>query len=373
MLTHDKLVELHQELATIPVLSVYLDGNQHDPAQRNAWRTELQHGLDEARRGLNLAGDEESKAFDLAARFVQGELQNFDGFLPDKAFVAFATADRLWYGETVSVRMPNLVRWERGISVAPYVRGLKQERPVVVALLDSQRARVFLYRDGGVEEVADLRADTFVGDLSDSGMSKRSSLSSGLRGETRTDAAHRVLQLASERLVKDLAGVVGQVAGEHGFVLLGGTPEMETVAQEALPKSFHGRAVIERSLHLEMPEAEVREAVGDAASELTKRWQSDLVQQVFDQARAEGLATMGSRETERALAELRVDMLLPSRTLTGDAPDEVDRLVGIAFAGGAHVEEVSGGAGERLDLESEGIAARLRFRIREPEDADAAG
>ena len=324
MLTHDKLVELHQELATIPVLSVYLDGNQHDPAQRNAWRTELEHGLDEARRGLNSAGDEESKAFDLAARFVQGELQNFDGFLPDKAFVAFATADRLWYGETVSVSMPNLVRWERGTSVAPYVRGLKQERPVVVALLDSQRARVFLYRDGGVEEVADLRADTFVGDLSDSGMSKRSSLSSGLRGETRTDAAHRVLQLASERLVKDLAGVVAQVAGERGFVLLGGTPEMETVAQEALPKSFGGRVVIERSLHLEMPDAEVREAVGNAASELTKRWQADLVQQVFDQARAEGLATMGSRETERALAELRVDMLLLSRALTGDAPDEVD-------------------------------------------------
>ena len=92
MLTHDKLVELHQELATIPVLSVYLDGNQHDPAQRNAWRTELEHGLDEARRGLNLAGDEELKAFDLAARLVQDELQNFDGFLPDKAFVAFATA-----------------------------------------------------------------------------------------------------------------------------------------------------------------------------------------------------------------------------------------------------------------------------------------
>ena len=47
--------------------------------------------------------------------------------------------------------------------------------------------------------------------------------------------------------------------------------------------------------------------------------------------------------------------------------------MGIAFAGGAHVEEISGEAGERLDLESEGIAARLRFRIREPEAVDAAG
>ena len=372
MLTHEKLVELYQELASTPVLSVYLDGNQHDPAQRSGWRTELEHGLDEARHGLNSAGDEETKAFDLAVRFVQVELQKFDGFLPDKAFVAFATADRLWYCETVSVPMPNLVKWERGISVAPYVRGLKQERPVVVALLDSQRARVFVYLDGGLDEVADLRADTFVGDLSDSGMSKRSSLSSGLRGETRTDAAHRVLQLASERLVKDLAAVVERGAGEHGFVLLGGTPEMERAAQEALPKSFGGRVLIDRSLHLDMREAEVRKAVGDAASELTKRWQSEFVKHVFDQARAEGLAAMGSQDTEQALAEMRVDLLLLSRTLTGDVPDEVDRLVGIAFAGGAHVEEVSGEAGERLDRESEGIAARLRFRIREPEEVPAA-
>lgn len=373
MLTHDKLVKLHQELASTSVLSVYLDGNQHDPAQRNAWRTELEHGLDEARRGLNSAGDEESSAFDLAAGLILRELQDFDGFLPGEAFVAFATADRLCYGETVSVPMPNLVKWERGLAVAPYVRGLKQERPVLVVLLDSQRARVFSYRDGSVHEVADLRADTFVGDLSDSGMSKRSSVNSGLRGETRTDAANRVLEVASGRLVKDLAGVVEQGAGENGFVLLGGAPEMEIAAQEALPKSFGGRVLIDRSLHLEMREAEVRKAVGDAASELTKRWQADLVQQVFDQARAEGLATMGARDTEQALTEARVDMLLLSRTFTGEAPDEVDRLVVLAFAGGAHVEEVSGAAGERLDSESEGIAARLRFRVREAEDVKAGG
>jgi hypothetical protein len=47
--------------------------------------------------------------------------------------------------------------------------------------------------------------------------------------------------------------------------------------------------------------------------------------------------------------------------------------VGIAFAAGAHVEEVSGVAGERLDLESAGIAARLRFKIGEPEGVEAAG
>ena len=373
MLTHDRLVELHRELAKKPVLSVYIDGDQHDPAQRNTWRTRLEHGLDQARSGPRTVGDEEARAFDAAARLVQGELQDFVAFLPDKAFVAFATADRLWYGETVSVRMPDLVRWDHGIAVAPYVRGLKQERPVVIALLDSQRARVFLYRDGGVEEVDDLRADTFVGDLSDSGSQQSRSGEHRLGGESRTDTAQRLLHVASERLVKQLSKVVAQRAGDHGFVVLGGTLEMETWARDALPKGFGGRVLIEPSLHVEMREVEVRKAVGDAASELTKRWQSELVESLFDEARADGRATMGYRQTEQALAEMRVDTLLLSRTRTAGDPDDVDRLVGVAFAGGAHVEEVSGAAGERLDVESEGIAARLRFRIREPESVEAVG
>jgi hypothetical protein len=40
----------------------------------------------------------------------------------------------------------------------------------------------------------------------------------------------------------------------------------------------------------------------------------------------------------------------------------------MAFAGGAHVEEVAGAAGELLDLESEGIASRLRFRLTDQPD-----
>jgi len=52
MLNHEKLVELQRELAETPVLSVYIDGRQHDPAGRNKWRTQLEHGLDEERRKL---------------------------------------------------------------------------------------------------------------------------------------------------------------------------------------------------------------------------------------------------------------------------------------------------------------------------------
>ena len=73
---------------------------------------------------------------------------------------------------------------------------------------------------------------------------------------------------------------------------------------------------------------------------------------------------MGYEETEQALAEMRVDIPLLSRARTRENPEDADRLIGLAFAGGAHVEEVSGAAADKLDTESEGIAARLRFRVK---------
>lgn len=365
MLTHDRLVELYRQLEHETVLSVYSDGDQNDPALRNKWRTQLEHGLDQARRRLGSPG--EVAGFDAAARRVQAQLEDFEAFLPGKAFVAFATAEKLWHAQVVAVRMPDLVRWDRGIAVAPYVRGLKQERPVVVALADSQRARIFLYHDGGVQEVDDLRADTFVGDLSDAGASKRATTITGQRGETSTDAGQRFLDVATERMLKDVVHVVEQRAGDHGFVLVGGTVEMQSRLREGLSRHFEDRIAAESALHVDMRAAELRRAVGAAASELTRHWQMGVVQFLFDQARAGGRATLGLAETELALEQMRVDTLLLSRARTREHGEDADRLIGMAFAGSAHVEEVAGPAGDLLDGEAEGIASRLRFRLMEPQ------
>ena len=83
---------------------------------------------------------------------------------------------------------------------------------------------------------------------------------------------------------------------------------------------------------------------------------------VFDQARAGSKGALGLQETTKALEEMRVDTLFLSREQTRDDPDNAERLIALAFAGHASVEEVSGAAGDLLDDESEGIAARLRFR-----------
>ena len=103
-------------------------------------------------------------------------------FLPHRGWVAFATADRLWYAQGLPAAMPDLVRWEPGIRVAPYVRALKQERPVMVALVDSRKARLFEHVDGEMRELDGLRADTFVGTSPTWGCARARRAASGQRG-----------------------------------------------------------------------------------------------------------------------------------------------------------------------------------------------
>ncbi len=364
MMTHQRLVELYRDLKDQPVLSVYMDVDQHDPAERDAWRRRLERAVAEVRRQAETAGNGHGvDAFDAAWARLRGELQSFDGFLPGRGWVGFATRDDVRYAEALPVPMPDLVRWEQGIRAAPYVRGLKQLRPVVVVLADRQRARLLIYRDGEIREPEDLRADTALGDLSDVNMGKRGARTTGIRGATSTDQAQRLLEVSSERMWKALGQRVSEYAGFNGYVVLGGTPETVSRLAGYLPESFSDRILERPSLHLAMTPAQVLEAAEQAARELTEARLEVSVDEVVDRARSGGRAVLGRQGTERALREMRVDLLLLSRGFIDAHPDFADRCVGTALAQDASVEEVPGEGAARLDAEGEGIGARLRYRL----------
>lgn len=365
MLTYDRLVKLYRALEDENVLSVYVDGDQHDPAQRDAWRTRLEAGVAAVRRRLEGLDDDgaELADFEGAWEHVAGELRSLrDVFLPHRGWVAFATPDGVKHVEGLPAAMPDMVRWEPGIRVAPYVRALKQERPVFVALVDSRRARLFQHVEGDIHELEGLRADTMMGDLSDVGVRKSPSRTSGHRGETSTDQAQRALEVATTRMLKDVVAFLEEHAGSDGIVVVGGTPESMRHLTAALPKSFSHRVEERPSLRLDMTLPEVRKEVRSAAGDLSERGHLGLVQELADAARSGGMGSLGPEATEKALGEGGVDTLLLSRTFIRENPDHADWCVGRAFVHGGDVEEVSGDAGALLDQEGQGIAARLRFR-----------
>lgn len=363
MLTHDRLVKLYRDLDDQDVLSIYVDGDQHDPAQRDAWRTRLDAAVAATRRSLSADGNGRSEGFEQAWVHVARELRPLgDAFLPHRGWVAFATSGGLRHAEGLTAAMPDLVRWERGIRVAPYVRALKQERPVYVAVVDSRRARLFEHVEGDLHEMEGLRADTFVGDLTDVGVRKRASRTSGQRGETSSDHAQRILDVASDRMLKSVIAALEERAGAQGVLVLGGTPEMVHRLATALPRRFADRVEERPALHFDMTVPEVRQEVRSAAGDLRERTHLRLVQELADAARSGGNGSLGAEDTEIALREGRVDTLLLSRDFIQSQPDYADQCVGTAFAQGADVEEVSGEAGEQLDREGGGVVARLRFR-----------
>ena len=360
MLNRDQFIDLYRVHREQNVLSVYVDGDGHDPAERRAWTLQLEQGLTRERARLQAEAPDDVEAFDRARAKVEEQLGRFGAFLPARGWVGFATEADLAYAEELPVPMPHLVRWERGLRAAPYVRALKQDRMVVAVLVDRRKARIFTYQNGEIQERADLIADLDIDDFGDQATSKRAVMHTGARGQTGTDAANRALDVSASRLQARVAEAVRDLAGPEGFVVLGGTPEAESAVEHHLD-GISDRVIKRRALHLAMTDPEVKAVVEEAASALSAQRQGELLNGVIDQARSGGKGSLGLSATEEALRGARVDTLLLTRALRERFPDLADHFAGTAFEQGAAVEELSGEHADRLDDEAEGVAARLRY------------
>lgn len=360
MLQQQELTDLYRTYRHVPVLSVYLHGEERDFARRAVWRRNLERGLAEARVVAESAA--ETEAFDAAATLINHALGVYQEFLPARGWVGFATADELVHGTATPAPVPDLVRWEPGLRVAPYVRVLKQTRPIITAILDQRQARLFRYVEGRLEELERLDAGEIT-DTADIGTAKRAATHSGVRGQTSTDAARRQIEVGAERLARRAAGAIESLAGADGLAILGGTPEMiALVGHETGQGSRHPPLEVP-SLHMGMTEPQVRTLVEDAASRLSQDIHSELVEELIGMARSEGRGALGREHTVTALEERRVEMLVIARGRATSEPDFVDYCVGAALEQGADVEEVAGPAEARLEDAGGGIGARLRYRL----------
>lgn len=361
MLSKDQLETLYRDHREDHVLSVYLDADQHDFAERDKWRVALKNRIAEQRSRA-----EDPGRLDRAYEHLDEALPSSkSSFLPGRGWVGFATPARRLYAEQLPVPMPNLVRWEKGLRVAPYARALQAGRPVVAVVVDSRRARLLRYGMGSVTNRSELEADTYLGDLTDMHVPKRATGHSGIRGKTGTDAANRYLEVERDRLLSRVAEEVRSQAGEDGMVVIGGVNR----AIEALGKALHlpsERVTRNPSLGVDSPAEDLCAAVEQAREELSHHREARLADRVVDRARAGGAACLGAEETRGALRDRRVDTLVVTARLRNERPDEVDHAEGTAFEQHASVIEISGDAGSRLDREGGGIGALLRYTVHPP-------
>ncbi|HEY9227738.1 MAG TPA: hypothetical protein VIP11_13870, partial [Gemmatimonadaceae bacterium] len=183
MMTREQLTTLHRSLESERVLSVYIDGTATDPAIQRTWRLQLDHRLKDLRMWLADSPRDEREQFERCVRLLDGELAAFGATgIGTPGWVAFITSGGTREAHHVPVPMPTLAVWSTGACVAPYVRALKETRPVIVVVADARRVDLHCHRFGALVRLETLRAHHAVDRPSHMAAPPRGGFHTGTRG-----------------------------------------------------------------------------------------------------------------------------------------------------------------------------------------------
>lgn len=362
MLTHLELNGLRDELRGDRVLSVYLNGAVEDPASRHAWRVRLDHALKELRSTLAQASHQERTKFEECVTLLESQLAQFDGAVGAPGWAAFITSGRVHLAERVPASMPTMAAWKLGPCVAPYIRALKQSRPVILVLADAVSARVYRYYLSDLTHLKTFRARVRGHSPLHMGDAPRAGFHPGVRGSTGRDVASRALRDGTHRMLSRVAAAVTRLAGNEGWMLTGGIPQVSKRLASELEKLAPSRVMALPKLDVHASEADLVAAARKGASSLRDALDLRLLGEIAQHAEENGAATLGPEKTHEAVAASRIDVLLFTLKYLEEHALELEDEVRAAIDQRAMVEELSRDAAARLD-ECGGIAARLRYRV----------
>lgn len=361
MMTLPQLSALHRSLHRELVLSVYINGFGTDFSVLHRWRTQLDNALTDIREWLAGSRHAEREDFETCVRCLDETLDQFKRGFGASGFVAFITRDGVVDAHTLPVPVPTLAIWNTGPAIAPYMRTLKETRPITVILADSSKAEIFQYRAGKVEQVDTVRSHHVVEPLYHMVSPARQGFHTGTRGTTGKDATQRSLLEGRDQMVDDVVSRALAVLGEDEFIMVGGIKGVARRIIARLDASVADRALELNGLDINASHARIRDAVKAAASKLRAAFDSQRIAEITDEAAAGGLGALGPEETRLALEQASVRDLYMTHRYLVDHAAEAEDAVRAALDQHASVEEVSHEAAEDLQRVG-GLAAGLRFR-----------
>ena len=268
MLTHAELAKLHRSLHDRHVLSVYLDGSTADPAAQRAWRVQLDHSLDDLRRWLEGSPRADRDEFERCVRHLDALISEFSAGVGSPGWGAFITADRVHDAQPLPAPTPTLAVWSTGPCIAPYLRSLKEWRPVIVVVADAKQAAIYRYRTGQLEHVGVLHAHHPIDHPEHMGAPADRGFHPGTHGRTGHDAAERALLQGRDRLFAEVAERAQDLAGIDGWILIGGTKRVTAHLADTLKPVAPNRILELDALDIHSSEAEIADAARSGASQL---------------------------------------------------------------------------------------------------------
>lgn len=333
------------------VLSVYLDLRPHmtgaNPTVRPA-HIVLKDRLREIEKTLLPRG----QALDNFRADVARVNRFFDEHAaPYLQGVALFACHRLQLFETLETGVPfdDQVVLEPGPDLFQLVRLIDEHETAVVALVDTNTARMFVTRRGFLHEVGGPEDDSYLNRQRNTGGLNHK------RYQRRVE--NRRLDFARE-----MADALEALVAHEGAtrVILAG----DTVAIPILHRTLSPQLeplVSEQVLRLDIrtPRADVQAEIAPLLAQIEADESHDVATRLIDAVREQGLGVIGPQETRDALRHGQADTLV----LAQEAPlreQERNELVHLAAGSGARVETVQ--AHGALN-EAGGVGALLRYRV----------
>jgi hypothetical protein len=361
MLNHAALANLEQALRDRTVLSVYVNGEVTDVAARSQWRTALRNALDDIEKSLAAAAHSDREEFAAARALAEGELNAFTPGNGAPGWMGLIGASEIHHAGVVPVPVPTQATWSKGANLGPGIRVLKESRPVFLVLADSAQVRIHRYVDRSLTLADSFERDANVDQPYHMSRPAPQGFGSGTRGRPGAEAAQREQRKATDVMLAAAVKRVEELAGEDGWVLVGGIP--------VVAADLHGRLgqrVSERSsvvpIDIHTSEAGLAESAREHASRLRAADDLSRIERVVSAKASGGTGAVGSKDIERALVNGQVHELYLTSSFVNEHSDKAVDVIRKAFDEGAIIEHVSGEAAEKLDSIG-GIAAKLRFTI----------
>jgi len=379
-ITKDDVMSLLAMRSPKGILSVYVGLHESDRHDAGRWRTAVRSALNKLAQ--THANDKDALA---VIQTAQTEITGFPVEARHRSLAYFRSLDpdwRLW--RSVQHSLEDSCAWDQIPQVRPLVALLDESPLLGVAVASQERIRLFTWRDGTIEELADLLAEQMVEESRTPSAAPVSAAApsgtAAIPKKRAEDRIRRFLQVAGRK--------INDVAGERGWqrLLLIGPAGVLAGVTDGLPDA--GRRLLVSPLERNLIKASNAEIL-DAASRQLHTWKRQVeateVEELINEARSGGRACLGVQATLDHLHQRRIERLvfcadlqmsgfrdgngrlyerLTDTKVTGSivpALHLIERMIADALESGATVVPLEGESSRKLSLLG-GVGARLRWK-----------
>lgn len=333
------------------VLTVYLDLRPHTTGENpgvRAAHTFLKDRLREIEKTLLPRGQALDDFRADAARVNRFFDEHAEPYLQG---VAIFACHRLQLFEVLETRVPfeDQVLLEPLPDLYQLAHLADEHETAVVALVDTNTARIFVTERGFLREIAGLGVDSVFTRRRNTG------------GLNHKRYQRRVLNRRMD-FAREMADAIEALVQREGAtrVILAGDAVAIPLLHKALPSQLEP-LISEQVLRLDIrtPRADVQDEIAPLLAQIEADESHDIATRLMDAVREQGLGVIGLEETRDALSHGQVETLV----LEAQAPlatNDRNALVHLAANMGADVEMVSG---HDTLTEAGGVGALLRYRL----------